>query len=314
MIHGNGETGGNEETNQEPEPPENEGTPIGDLIDDGTIKVGHYVAYTPTGEASYTVNGTNSGTGSDQIINKENLNWRVLDKTEDGKVRLISAIPTSATLSLSGANGYNNGVLLLDELCNTLYKGNNATAKSLKIEDIQNKMNLSVWNYNDYSGYGSTKNPSSKSYPLIFAQEKDQTVNGQTGSLELSEQTSIVTGTANAGSWSVKFKYWTSNMSAANYVENIYYELYHSSSSATYWLSSRFVSAFTSNANFGIRYVGNTGVTIGGSSSLYSSVGSPMMRTFNIRPVVYLESSVKIDTEVEGKDGLTPETAWKIAE
>ncbi len=105
------------------------------------------MAYTPTGAESYTVDGNYSGTGSNKVINKEKLNWRVLDKTQDGKVRLISANPTTAEVTLKGANGYNNAVYLLDELCNTLYKGTNATAKSLKIEDIQNKMNLSVWDY-----------------------------------------------------------------------------------------------------------------------------------------------------------------------
>ena len=105
--------GGNKETNTEPEPPVEQGKPIGELIDNGTIKIGDYVAYTPTGAGSYTVNGTYSGTGMNQTINKENLNWRVLDKTEDGKVRLISASPTNATVKLQAEDGYNNGVYLL---------------------------------------------------------------------------------------------------------------------------------------------------------------------------------------------------------
>ena len=297
--------------------PEPAGENIGDLIDNGIIKVGDYVAYNPIGAASYTVNGAYSGTGIDQTINKENLNWRVLDKTEDGKVRLISANPTASTVKLQGANGYNNAVYLLDELCNTLYKGNNATAKSLKIEDIQNKMNLSVWNYNNYANYGVTFSPNGRQYPLIFAQEKGQIVNGSTGSLGLSEQTSIITGSSTASSWTVRHTDWTNNsIGASNYVQVIYYELFHTAANNNrYWLSSRCVNvdAVYNNAYFDVRCV-STNYVDGVYTYIFAANGGELPGTFGVRPVVYLESSVKIDTEVEGKDGLTPETAWEIAE
>ena len=55
----NEEGGGNTETG---------GENIGDLVDNGTIEVGDYVAYKPTGSQSYVVNGTYSGTGIDQTI------------------------------------------------------------------------------------------------------------------------------------------------------------------------------------------------------------------------------------------------------
>ena len=297
--------------------PEPAGENIGDLIDNGIIKVGDYVAYNPIGAASYTVNGAYSGTGIDQTINKENLNWRVLDKTEDGKVRLISANPTASTVKLQGANGYNNAVYLLDELCNTLYKGNNATVKSLKIEDIQNKMNLSVWNYNNYANYGVTFSPNGRQYPLIFAQEKGQIVNGSTGSLGLSEQTSIITGSSTASSWTVRHTDWTNNsIGASNYVQVIYYELFHTAANNNrYWLSSRCVNVDSvyNNAYFDVRCV-STNYVDGVYTYIFAGNGGELPGTFAVRPVVYLESSVKIDTEVEGKDGLTPETAWEIAE
>ena len=119
---GNNETGGGGE--------DSGGESAGDLFDDGTIQPGDYVAYTPTGLESYVVNGNYSGTGMNQTVTKEELNWRVLDKTQEGKLRLISATPTETTVKLQGANGYNNAVYILDELCNTLYKGENATAIS----------------------------------------------------------------------------------------------------------------------------------------------------------------------------------------
>ncbi len=299
---GNNETGGGGE--------DSGGESAGDLFDDGTIQPGDYVAYTPTGLESYVVNGNYSGTGMNQTVTKEELNWRVLDKTQEGKLRLISATPTETTVKLQVANGYNNAVYILDELCNTLYKGENATAKSLKIEDIQNKMNLSVWNYNNAASYGSTFNPSNKQYPLMFAQEMGQIVNGRSGSLDLSEQPSIMTGTGTASTWTVKYTYWDKHsMGASNYVDPMYHELFHTAATGTYWLSSRCVSAVSSRAHFYVRCVSSSYVN---AVHLFSSDGSNYSNTYRVRPVVYLESNVKIDTDVAGANGGSPDTAWVI--
>ena len=298
---GNNETGGGGE--------DSGGESAGDLFDDGTIQPGDYVAYTPTGLESYVVNGNYSGTGMNQTVTKEELNWRVLDKTQEGKLRLISATPTETTVKLQGANGYNNAVYILDELCNTLYKGENATAKSLKIEDIQNKMNLSVWNYNNAASYGSTFNPSYKQYPLIFAQEMGQTVNGRSGSLDLSEQTSAMTGKGTASSWTVRYTYWNNSMGASNYVSPVYHELFHTAATGTYWLSSRCVYANSVSAYFYVRYVTSSSVD---AWSLFLSRGYEDSDTYRVRPVVYLESNVKIDTDVAGANGGSPDTAWVI--
>ena len=298
---GNNETGGGGE--------DSGGESAGDLFDDGTIQPGDYVAYTPTGLESYVVNGNYSGTGMNQTVTKEELNWRVLDKTQEGKLRLISATPTETTVKLQGANGYNNAVYILDELCNTLYKGENATAKSLKIEDIQNKMNLSVWNYNNAASYGSTFNPSKKQYPLIFAQEMGQTVNGRSGSLDLSEQTSAMTGKGTASSWTVRYTYWNNSMGASNYVSPVYHELFHTAATGTYWLSSRCVDANGSSADFNVRYVTSSDVN---AWPLFSASGRGRSDAYRVRPVVYLESNVKIDTDVAGANGGSPDTAWVI--
>ena len=178
-------------------------------------------------------------------------------------------------------------------------------------------MNLSVWNYNNYANYGVTFSPNGRQYPLIFAQEKGQIVNGSTGSLGLSEQTSIITGSSTASSWTVRHTDWTNNsIGASNYVQVIYYELFHTAANNNrYWLSSRCVNVDSvyNNAYFDVRCV-STNYVDGVYTYIFAGNGGELPGTFAVRPVVYLESSVKIDTEVEGKDGLTPETAWEIAE
>ena len=114
---------------------------IGDRIID-IIRIGDYVDYTPTGSKSYVVNGTYSGTGIDQTINVENLNWRVFDKTSDNKIRLISEKSTMATIKFQGGDGYNNCVYLLDELCNSLYQGKKATSKNSKLHRYDKRFYL----------------------------------------------------------------------------------------------------------------------------------------------------------------------------
>ncbi len=283
---------------------------IADLVKNGKIKIGDYVAYTPAGDTSYTVDGTYSGiyNGTDQVINKENLNWRVLDKTEEGNVRLISATQTETFVTLNDANGYNNAVYLLDELCNTLYKGENATAKNLKIEDIQDKMDLSYWDYHTYEDYGKTISYEHEiEYPLIFAEEKDQVLDGKTGTLDLSEQNSPITGIATANRFTVKITCWRNLMNAINYIDPVYYNLYHLENSNACWLSSR---CLRDGYEFCI-YCEQSGSV--NPFVLYNMAGERgAISGARFRPVVTLDSNVEIDTSMEGKDGKTPETAYVI--
>ena len=117
-------------------------------VNNGTIKVGDYIRYTPDtvtkDDKNYktlisnleTYSGSDNNTES--TLNQDKLNWRVLD-VKDGNVRLISAEPTTSKITLNGYNGYNNAVKLLDDTCSTLYNNlkfsNNV--QNLKIEDIK---------------------------------------------------------------------------------------------------------------------------------------------------------------------------------
>ena len=154
----------------------------------GTIKVGDYVAYMPDSVvASYVVQGqySTSNSGANQTANRESLSWRVLDKTSDGKLRLISASPTTFSLTLQGANGYNNAVKLIDDLC-AMYGGSKGTAQGLKLNDVLPHL-LSRYHvaYNPTPGLlghqGGYSVPTSLgiNYPSIFGYENNQMSNSQ---------------------------------------------------------------------------------------------------------------------------------------
>ena len=53
-------------------------------------------------------------------IETEDLGWRVLSVNEDGSVNLIANRNTGFEVSLSGINGYTNGVKALNEICSKL--------------------------------------------------------------------------------------------------------------------------------------------------------------------------------------------------
>ena len=238
-----------------------------DKVNDGTIKIGDYVKYTPDTASTTeilqelnTYSGSNANTTS--TLAQENLNWRVLD-VKDGQVRLISELPTTSTITLSGYNGYNNAVKLIDDTCNTLYSNSKLASKvqNIKIEDIQDKMvetDYSKFN----SNYGKIFTPNHKYYPNILIKEKEQKVNGTAGTeLGLSEQTELINQTTKpqATSLEVKNTSWAKNMTTNDFKDSKYYELFinNGSNYPVYWMSSRCVSAdsLSGRAYFGVRDV-----------------------------------------------------------
>ena len=265
------------------------------------VQPGDYVTYTPdpaSTDAIITELGTYSGSTantSSTLTQEEGIKWRVLDVV-DGKVRLISEVPTTSKVTLYGYNGYNNAVYLLDETCKTLYSkaGYSENVQNLKIEDIQNKMTTTDYTTID-SNYGQPFTPTTYKYPSIFAQEEGQTVNGTTGTLGLSQKTKPINQTAvnPATSWTVKYTYWKKTMAASDFTNPIYYNLFINNGSpySTYWMSSRCVRPNSGNAGFRVRNVDSGCVDAGYLYGSHNSFGSG---AYALRPVVTLNSNVLV--------------------
>ncbi len=77
-------------------------------------------------------------------IETEDLGWEVLSVNNDGTVNLIAKHNTGFEISLSGINGYTNGVKALNEICSKLYgnleiNGQKVlSARSANMEDFYN--------------------------------------------------------------------------------------------------------------------------------------------------------------------------------
>ena len=251
-------------------------------IPDGEFSeaIGKYVDYEPV-SGSFTGNPA-YGTNNVTISTNTEAQWQILFVNDD-TVTLIAENPTNTSFYLQGANGYNNGVKLLNDACKAMYSNSSlgAVARSVDIDDIEA---VSSYNKNNYSNYGKEYSPSNKYYPNIFKDELTGSIDGRYGSLlGLSDQTDWVTGSTQATILGGKWTYYTYTMSTS-YMNSTYVNIFTNSN--TYWLASRCVNFYSAYAEFRIFYV--SGGTVG-AGGLYDSDGYIRSGSCAVRPVVEID-------------------------
>ncbi len=303
------------------------------------VKVGDLVDYKPqTDESSYEFLAEYTGYTSNQIVNKKEFEWRVLDITNN-KVLLISDLWTEEKVSFSGALGYNNGVYLLDDYCNTLYSNKklNAISRSLKLEDVQKKMDIDKWDYHNYAVsngrglfYGdSSVYSSGRYYPYIWSLEKtennkakidEEVINGK---LEKSEQNTLITQTYGRATNSIEVEarnwYQPQTTMATLFMDadtreesdksNMYYDLFYLPNKSIHgdsFLATRCTDIpWSDQCVFALKIMGASGIN--SSALFYSSTTNSYSMTYYIRPVVSLPgSAIDLETDYESQG------TWKI--
>ena len=245
------------------------------------MKTGDYVDYQPDNvDGAYDKFGEKySGYANGDVMQDDALRWRVLNINTDGTVDLISDKPTSMQVYFQGARGYNNGVYLLNDYCKTMYSNSSkeAVARSLNIEDIQDKMKVdevtgkkAYENYNSGvgAGYGKTYSYSSNRwYPLQW--KNDSGIIGESIQTQVTEYETENNAKLQEGdTLTVTQTHWTSSKSdmQSNFIvadtrdnqksNSMYYELLCNNGNSYYWLASRYVlTGDTSFAVFGLRGV-----------------------------------------------------------
>jgi len=311
------------------------------------VAVGDYVNYTPAGTA-YTTKYTDSvqqkysGYTSNQEVYLQNTKWRILNINADGSIDLISekevyignTSGNTTKLHLKGATGYNNGVEILNDVCDQLYGTGVKVkeARSLKIEDIKAKMDTSVWNWKDYEngdGYKvndtETYETSAAYYPARWSQELTANINGSStnGELEQSEEGTLIEWdtTNNAekvgltyfptdtdgASITVTNTYWNQQAWAVtNFTNPIYYNIlitHEDGTNFSNWLASRYTVLGSSNSGFGLCRVDYACVD---GYRTFRSDEVVTDRQCGLRPVVTLESTVQMTKdETNSNDDVT---------
>lgn len=300
------------------------------------LKVGDFVNYTlktPTAKELEDLNSdiaTYSGAtdNTEKTAVGDTLLCRVLEMDNNGNpTKLISANGVNS-LKLEGANGYNNAVYLINEMCETLYSGTQGTTTSLKIEDLEKNYfsDKAIATRDDFTGavkYGETNYyVKFAEYPNIALEESGMGIGTtlvegkntiRTGGLGLSQQTKTYTGSGNAATLDANHKgitvthtYYKVNAGEnGNYKNTILNNIIHKNPTANssndddvtpYWLASRCVNTWkqTINCEFYMRYVDKNSVK---GTCLFSSYqyGQTSSATNTIRPVITLNSGIQAE-------------------
>ena len=299
----------------------------GEIPDRTGLKVGDYINYMPDanteGYSADKLTPAITGSTSNTTINQDSqyttesqtgMTWQILRIYDDGSIDLIGS-PTSQTVYFSEANGYNNGVTVMNDICEILYSRGNIKARSVNYEDIESWLTDEGKKTRDgdvsSSGvqYGHTQTYiGNRYYPNLYAQEIGAKIDsglsgliegidketGNTAGLGISEEgTASGYKTQASSSLTVTRTYWRGEMSSQNFGEgaNVL------KTTNSYWVASRYADCRSSDARFGLRNVYNSSI---GGLDMFASYGSaPYNGGYRLRPLVHLPSSVQIEVSTE---------------
>ncbi len=267
--------------------------PLGFSEINQTIHIGDYVEYKPVNaNDSYEIDKEISGYTKNQTVYKKNSKWRVFDINDDGSIDIISEKSISIDskynlLHLSGYKGYNNGVYILNDVCNRLYGSYFATARNISINDIESKLSGN-WNPKEY--INSIAEDGYKQYdknmyvPAIYSEGLDRS---DSFNIILQDEYTV------EDSLETEINYWTHDMEEDNF-KDLYYDIIMNQKYNT-WISSRYVNAFDSYALFGISNMEKN--TIMGNI-LYSSINDTFTGANAIRPIVNIKTGIQLENGV----------------
>ena len=254
--------------------------------------VGAYVDYTPT-TGSFTSEGQYGGTG-DKFTTDASLKWIIME-ANNNTLKLISDKNSDIDFVLAGANGYNNGVLLLNNACKAMYSNSSlgATGRSLNIDDIEKHMNKAP------QKIGDEYYPLDRKYPNIFALEKTGAPNGTYGTkYGQSEQTEYVSGRSE-GEWGVfkaKGTYYSNSLQYID-MDSEYKKIFGVEGGG--WIASRCTMVGSDDIWFMLHYMFDVDIEAG---RVYDSGGSSHSVIMGLRPVVEIDLT-KVNVGLTGDGG-----------
>ncbi len=291
-----------------------------------TLNIGDYVNYTPKTETTtyestkLGENYTGSSSNGSDGLTTDDLKWRVLGVDENNCLTLISDKPTTKTVYFEDAKGYNNGVYILNDICEKLYSNTKLgiKARSLTIEDIEagfseeGKTARDDYNKNSssYPQYGKTNETpytgGNTHYPVIYKEEKGSGVGTTTvketgieGSdpfykteNELTNKTDNKESDTATSNLTCTQTFYGFGSTPKEYCKNDkFYEMIFKTGTY-YWLASRYVVCESGYADFGLRFVDIAGLC---GYGLFASDGGTGDDNYYLRPVVSLGSNISIE-------------------
>ena len=279
------------------------------------IQVGDTISYSPSGTYSWDKSYATSNETGTQTLNSasgQSFNvskWKVLsiDKAK-GKIEMVPETIPSGTVTLQGAQGYNNAVKLLNDACSSLYSDTSKgiTARSITEEDFV-KVGGTKWTnkraaYVNYAKYGNqygTPYTTNNYYPTMYKNEANNVINGTKteSGLKQSEQTNLIAKT-DESSTNGYFKAKTSIQPYQTYYNTTNYATTASLlegyanillPKGCYWVASRCVNLNSSYCYFDVCFV-NSGYF--SASDLFYSGSGVFSYSRAVFPVVSLSSQL----------------------
>ena len=243
----------------------------------------------------------------DQTITQDKtLKWQVLNIDKENKtIDIVSAVPTSNIVYFGGALGYNNGVYLLNDMCEKLYSNTSKgiKARSINLEDMEKHLTDAGFTarngFSDIVAYGKTKTyTSEKQYPCAYGSQLGaginitsitqpniiKTVDPYKESERIYPTPTVLTSdTAGSNGLIVTQTYYGIEINEANYGAAAAIL----ANSEYYWVASRCAYVRSSNVGFGLR---SAHTSMYGYLIFYSSGGSDK-RSRCLRPYASLKYS-----------------------
>ena len=280
-------------------------------------KIGDYVNYTYDTASNYVLTSATCGSSSnpaDGIPQTTGLKWRILNIDEaNGTVDLISENPTGTNVYFQGALGYHNGPYLMNAICESQYSNStlNVKARNISLLDMEKHLTTpGITARNGYSGssvqYGKTKTYTEgySYYPLLYDGQKGAGVNVAEANASTIAQPDISKGndpyseSVETTSPITDKTYKQADKKVLTVTQTYYYIPINETNygdaakvlnnSTTYWVSGRYVNAYSSYAYFGLRFA----LTGMGGGGLFYSDSSSSSTFYRLRPVVSLSSSL----------------------
>lgn len=286
---------------------------------DGELQVGDYVNYTPIAGTQYP-SLTNENGWADQTYTVDSeIKWRVLGlNATETQLVLISGTPikkdmdASSTnewdknpyLYMKGAYSYENCEEMLDNICG-IYSNSLGTAKSIRIEDINNALGVVVEGNTVY-----VKGDASKTNIDVGG----VLGNSYTYTGEDYSPASYINGKQHATVGEKEnyssYGYAWAGLNASDTLKNMLFSgtTPDSKIAKSYWLASP-----GTYGNCAFAYFGPGAVYYGGpfrgSDYLCRSDGIWVARRLAVRPVVYLKSDITVDDVAKIETAVT-EPDW----
>ncbi|MDO5556131.1 MAG: hypothetical protein Q4G09_05815 [Clostridia bacterium] len=243
------------------------------------LNIGDYVDYRPSTTTNARVialnKEVNTCSGYDVIQpqnlsqEEEDLKWQILNIYENGTVDLVST-ETTERVGLAGAQGYNNGVYLLNHICSILYSNSTlgVEARSINLKDIEKHLTQAginarnLYSNPDGFGYGDTKTFSINYsyYPNLYEQENGSGINIDPNPTETIRERLKTNGIDNSNPAQLDANTGNNAYKQANAqgltITNSYYDipfnvtncgaLFYLFENSSFWLATRYVSVLSS--------------------------------------------------------------------